>query len=87
MKNGDAIFNNKYLDKTIEVSGVVSEIEITDNAILIDEKIFATFRNIIDTDIKVKDKITIKTRFIGYDDLLEKFRFDQSIIIKQNSHR
>lgn len=80
-KNGDVFFNKKYLDKTIEVSGIVSEIEIAENAILIDEKIFATFINKIGTDIKIKDKILIKARFIGYDDLLEKFRFDQSTII------
>lgn len=87
LKSGDVIFNKKYLDKTIEVSGVVSEIEITDNAILIDDKIFATLSSKLNTDVKVDDNILIKARFIGYDDLLEKFRFDQATIIKQNSQQ
>ena len=59
LKSGDVIFNKKYLDKTIEVSGVVSEIEITDNAILIDDKIFATLSSKLNTDVKVDDNILI----------------------------
>lgn len=82
LSSGDALFNKKYLDKTIEVSGIISEIEIANNAILIDDKIFATFTNKLNTNMKVKDKILIKARFIGYDDLLEQFRFDQATIIK-----
>ena len=87
LKSGDAIFNKKYLDKTIEVTGVISEIEINNNAILVDDKIFATLSSKLNADLKVKDNIIIKARFIGYDDLLEKFRFDQATIIKQNSQQ
>ena len=87
LKSGDAIFNKKYLDKTIEVTGVISEIEINNNAILVDDKIFAILSSKLNADLKVKDNIIIKARFIGYDDLLEKFRFDQATIIKQNSQQ
>ena len=82
LKSGDVLFNKKYLDKTIEVTGVISEIEINNNAILVDDKIFATLSTKPNADLKVKDNITIKARFIGYDDLLEKFRFDQATIVK-----
>ena len=85
LKIGDVGFNKKYLDKTIEVSGVISDIEIINNAILIDDKIFVTLNRRTKIDIKVTDSVTIKARFIGYDDLLEKFRFDQATIIKPNS--
>lgn len=85
LKSGDVGFNKKYLDKTIEVSGVISDIEIINNAILIDDKIFVTLNRRTKIDIKVTDSVTIKARFIGYDDLLEKFRFDQATIIKPNS--
>ncbi len=82
LKIGDDSFNKKYLDKTIEISGSISEIDSISNAILIDDKIFATFSKKLNTDLKVNKNIIIKARFIGYDDLLEKFRFDQVTIIK-----
>lgn len=82
LKNGDESFNKKYLDKTIEITGVISEIDSLSNAILIDDKIFATFTEKLKVNLKVNQNIQIKARFIGYDDLLEKFRFDQVTIIK-----
>jgi hypothetical protein len=82
LKLGDESFNKKYLDKTIEVTGVVTEIDLPSNAILIDDKIFASFNDKENlTNIKVKVNTKIKARFIGYDDLLEKFRFDQVSVI------
>lgn len=82
LKNGDESFNKKYLDKTIEITGMISEIDSMSNAILIDDKIFATFSEKLNVDLKVNQNIQIKARCIGYDDLLEKFRFDQVTIIK-----
>ena len=56
----------KYLNKTIEVSGAISELNETD--LTLDGSIFCQFRSKI--QINIKD-ISIKGRFIGYDDLLE----------------
>ena len=82
LKKGDESFNKKYLDKTIEITGKITEIDSLSNAILIDDKIFATFSEKLNVDLKVNQNIQIKARCIGYDDLLEKFRFDQVTIIK-----
>ncbi|PKQ46340.1 OB-fold protein [Confluentibacter flavum] len=69
---------NKYLNKTIEVSGSISD--KNPQNITIDGKVFCQFSNKIQTDLKT-DQIKIKGRFIGYDDLLEQVKLDQCTII------
>ena len=76
-------FNKKYLDKTIELTGTISEIDSASNSILIDNKVFATFNNKTETGFKLNQKVLIKGRFIGYDDLLEYFKFDQVYMINK----
>ncbi|GAA3598554.1 hypothetical protein Q4Q39_19915 [Flavivirga amylovorans] len=68
----------KYLNKTIIVSGVVSE--INQNNLTINDKIFCQFNNVISFPIKIGSEIKIKGRVIGYDDLLEQIKLDQCII-------
>ena len=81
LKKGDIFFNNKYLDKTMEISGLVTTIDIENNAAELDVNIFATFVGKIPADLKIKQNAVIKARFIGYDDLLEIFKFDQATIV------
>ncbi len=68
-----------YLNKTIEVSGNISD--ISPNQITIDQKVFCLFDNSIDTNKQQQEPITIKGRFIGYDDLLEEIKLDQCSMI------
>ncbi|WP_299112331.1 hypothetical protein [uncultured Winogradskyella sp.] len=72
----------KFLNKTIEVSGLISDININD--ITIDDKVFCQFSNNIETTLNKNDKTKIKGRVIGYDDLLEQVKLDQCIIINNN---
>ena len=77
--NADAsISEKKYLNKTIEVSGIISEINKID--LTLDEYIFCVFINPTDTTLKIHSKIKIKGRVIGYDDLLGQVKLDQSKI-------
>ncbi|MFD0836037.1 hypothetical protein ACFQ0I_09695 [Mariniflexile aquimaris] len=69
---------NKYLNKTIEVNGNVSDKNVQN--ITIDGKVFCQFSNKIQENLNTKH-VTIKGRFIGYDDLLEQVKLDQCIII------
>ena len=71
----------KYLNKTIEVSGLISEISIKD--ITLDDKVFCQFTEAIKTSEIEKSKIKIKGRVIGYDDLLEQVKLDQCTIISK----
>lgn len=69
----------KYLNKTIEVSGLITEISKKD--LTLDDKVFCQFSEAIKTSVKNKSKIKIKGRVIGYDDLLEQVKLDQCTII------
>lgn len=69
----------KYLDNTIQVTGYISE---TDNlSITLEDKVFCQFLEPQETLFKLKEKVIIKGRFIGYDDLLEQVKVDQCYII------
>ncbi len=70
----------KYLNKTIEIKGLISEVNTKD--ITIDNSVFCQFNDSLKSTIKIKDDITIKGRCIGYDDLLELVKIDQSTIIE-----
>jgi len=73
--------NFKYLDKTIEVSGKISSIDLETKSIVIDEKLFTTFADTIPKISEVNSVIKIKGRFVGYDGLLEEMKMDQCIIL------
>jgi len=70
----------KYLNKTIEIKGIVSE--INKNNLTLNNSVFCQFNDTIKSNLTIKDNITIKGRCIGYDDLLELVKIDQSIIIE-----
>ena len=71
----------KFLNKTIEVSGLISDINT--NAITIDDKVFCQFSEQIETALDKNNNVKIKGRVIGYDDLLEQVKLDQCIITNQ----
>ena len=71
--------SGKYLNKTIVVSGVVSEIGA--NAIMINESAYCLFDEKI-IGLNLGAQIKIKGRCIGYDELLEVVKVDQSVILK-----
>ena len=66
------------LNSTVQVSGKITE--ITDNSITIDESVQCSFDASIN-QIKVNDQVTVKGRCIGYDDLFEIVKLDQTTII------
>ncbi|WP_299120839.1 hypothetical protein [uncultured Winogradskyella sp.] len=69
-----------FLNKTIEISGTISE--INSNDLTIDDKVFCQFLNDMKETIEVNSKVKVKGRVIGYDDLLEQVKLDQCAIIK-----
>ena len=70
----------KYLNKTIEITGFISE--ISGKTITLNHMIFCQFNTEIKTTLKIDQTIKIKGRFIGFDDLLELVKIDQSTIIE-----
>lgn len=63
----------------VEVSGNISSID--EKGITIDSSIYCQFKNPVSIDtLKKTNHITVKGRMIGYDDLLEEIKLDQTII-------
>lgn len=69
----------KYLNKTIEISGLISEVNALN--LVLNEKIFCQLLNPINESVLKGNSIKVKGRCIGYDDLLEEIKLDQCIIM------
>ncbi len=72
--NGDALLN-----KTLTVTGVITDVE--DGAVTIDESVHASFVE-NSTRLNKNEKVKIKGRCIGYDELFEIVKLDQCSPIK-----
>ena len=81
-KEDETKANEKYLDKTIDINGTVTSFDKESNLVVIDEVLSATLFGKPKEEIVKDQNITIKGRFIGYDELLEEFKMDQVSIIK-----
>lgn len=72
----------KYADKTIETYGKITSLDLENNAIVLDEKLFLTMTEKITKDLKIQETIKVKGRFVGFDDLVEELKMDQCEIVK-----
>ncbi|MDY8138875.1 OB-fold protein [Aquimarina sp. 2201CG5-10] len=73
--------SKKYLNKTIVVSGEITEVE--ESAILLNEAAYCTFDDKTEiSGASVGTNLTVKGRCIGYDELLEVIKLDQVSIVK-----
>ena len=79
--SNDSLAYLKYQDKTIELTAQVTTIDTTSNGIVMGEKIFATFKDPLPKDITSGKMLKIKGRFLGYDELLQEFKIDQSSVV------
>jgi hypothetical protein len=72
--------NAKYLDKTIEIYGKITNIDLQNKIITVDEKLLARFTNGVQSNLKLQNFIALKGRLTGYDDLLGEIQMDQCVI-------
>lgn len=73
--------SKKYLNKTILVTGELTEIE--DNSLMINEAVYITFDAGFDNSLySLKSLMKVKGRCIGYDELLEVIKLDQAVVEK-----
>jgi hypothetical protein len=79
--SNDSLAYIKYQDKTIELTAQVTSIDSASNGIVMDGKIFATFKDRLPAAISSGKMLKIKGRFLGYDELLQEFKIDQSSIV------
>lgn len=71
--------SKKYLDKTIEITGLVTTVHVT--SLEIEQSISCYFKDTIVNNKLLNNKIIIKGRCIGFDELLERIKMDQCVII------
>ena len=74
--------NTRFLNKILLVIGTITNIET--NIIILDNGIVCTLdpSQIITEEININNKVSVKGRCIGYDNLLEEVRIDHSFIMK-----
>ena len=74
--------NLKFLDKVLLVNGPVTE--LNSNLVIIGGNVVCSLDSsyVLDTGIKLDDKIFVKGRCIGYDDLFEEVRIDHCFIMQ-----
>lgn len=77
----DSLFNAKYADRTVEIYGKISTVDLINSTIIIDNKFEVVFKDVVVKNLKIQDNIKTKVRYVGYDDLLEEFKFDQAVIV------
>lgn len=71
--------NKKYLEKPIEITGTITA--INDLEIVIDNSIICNLKT-SDSSLKKDQKITVKGRVVGFDDLMSELKLDQCLINK-----
>jgi len=69
----------RYLDKTIQITGTVTELNKQD--LTLDDKVFCQLTDTLRSSIDLGKNLTIKGRFIGYDDLLDQVKLNECILI------
>ncbi|GEM54100.1 hypothetical protein B0A58_00820 [Flavobacterium branchiophilum NBRC 15030 = ATCC 35035] len=72
--------NTKYLEKPVAVTGMV--VAFTNQTIQLEQGVNATFNSEI-LGISTNQKVTIKGRIVGYDELLEEVHLDQCELVHQ----
>ncbi|NNC69340.1 MAG: hypothetical protein HKN90_00800 [Flavobacteriaceae bacterium] len=78
-KENEEEFNRNFLDKTVQVQGNITRID--HNSVVLDSKSYVIFKDSI-INSKPNGRITIKGRYVGYDDLLDQIKIDQATLIK-----
>lgn len=66
--------NKKYLEKPVAVSGIITS--VNGKEVILDRSVNCNFLSNT-TSLKINQKVTIKGRVVGYDDLLEELKLDQ----------
>ncbi len=70
------------LNKTITVTGTITNME--EGAVTLDESVYASFSEQI-SELNTNDKVVIKGRCIGYDELFEIVKLDQCSLLNKTN--
>ena len=70
--------NSKYLDKSITIKGKITNIDLSNKTLVLDEKVFVILTE--SKNVSINNEVSIQGRLIGYDSLLEEIKIDQAQI-------
>lgn len=70
--------NKKYLDKSITIKGKITNIDLSNKTLVLDEKVFVILT--VSINVSINNEVSIQGRLIGYDSLLEEIKIDQAQI-------
>ena len=70
--------NQKYLDKAISISGIVTS--VNKNELIIDNIIVCNLEQSNTSSINTNQKVIISGRVVGYDDLLGELKLDKCFL-------
>jgi hypothetical protein len=70
-----------YSNKVIESNGKITAIDTENKSIVLDSILFYQFDKAFETNIKVNQIVKIKARLVGYDELMNEIKLDQSTIL------
>ena len=74
-----SVSNKKYLEKSILITGEITS--INENEVIVDNSVNCSFLTISD-NIKKDQKVVVKGRVVGYDDLMGEVKIDQCSLSK-----
>lgn len=78
----DSLATVKYQNKVIQIQGIITNVDLQSKSLVIDDKVYAQFDGNLPSGVETNKKITIKGRFLAYDDLVEEFKMDQTSVIE-----
>jgi preprotein translocase subunit SecG len=73
---------NNYSNKVIESTGKITAIDTENKSIVLDSILFYQFDKTFESNVKVNQIVKIKARLVGYDELMNEIKLDQSTILK-----
>ena len=74
-----SVSNKKYLEKSILITGEITS--INENEVIVDNSVNCSFLTISD-NLKKDQKVVVKGRVVGYDDLMGEVKIDQCSLSK-----
>ncbi|MBS7787434.1 hypothetical protein KIH23_09015 [Flavobacterium sp. CYK-55] len=81
----DSLANLKYIDKTIEYTGVISRLIPETHSADVDDNMVVVFKDsILPAELKEKQRYTLKGRYVGYDDLMQEYKMDDVTLVKKD---
>lgn len=76
------VANKKYLEKAVAIDGVITSVKGLE--IILDKSIICNLK-VQDNTIKEGQKLTVKGRIVGFDDLMGELKLDQCFTIKNET--